>query len=90
MTKTLFLQPPSFDGFDGLKGVLKRRQDAFVRNLAAQMLTYALGRPVRDADEPAVAAVVAALKADGYRYSALVRGVATSYPMLYRKNGEGG
>jgi hypothetical protein len=79
----------SFVGFDGLKDVLKRRQDEFVRNLASQMLTYALGRQLRDTDEPAVSATVAALKADGYRFSALARGVATSFPMLHRRNATG-
>lgn len=76
----------TFDGFDGLKAVLLRRQDEFVRNVASQMLTYALGRHVRDADEPAVTAIATAAKADGYRYAALVRAVANSYPMLHRRN----
>lgn len=79
----------TFVGFDGLKGVLKRRQDQFVRNLVSQMLSYALGRHLQDSDDLAVNAIIATMKQNGYRYSALVRGVATSFPMLHRRNANG-
>ncbi|MBI3856398.1 MAG: DUF1592 domain-containing protein [Planctomycetes bacterium] len=77
-----------FEGVAGLKQVLLRSRDAFERNMIEQMLAYALGRDVRDSDECAIRAIKAALEKNGHRFSTMVLGIATCFPMQYRKNGE--
>jgi mono/diheme cytochrome c family protein len=80
---------PSGETFAGpaeLRGFLLRKRDDFVNNLARQLLTYALGRPPGYEDEWAVQDVVAELKKGGCRFSALVAGVAKSYPFQHRRN----
>ncbi len=80
----------SFDGADGLKKLLLQRKDQFVRNLAGQMLTYALGRELDFPDEPTVEALAADLRKNDYRFSTLVLGVVRSYPFQHRKNTDAG
>ena len=75
-----------FRGVDGLRKVLREKQPQFVRNLAAQTLSYALGRELSYYDEPALDRIVAALKADQYRLSRLVIEVVQSYPFQHRKS----
>ena len=75
-----------FSGVQGLKQIVSQRRDPFVRNLAEQMLTYALGRELEDCDDCAVTAVVNNLKKNDQRFSALVLGVVDSYPFRYRRN----
>ena len=75
-----------FSGAPGLKQIILQRRDPFVRNLAEQMLTYALGRELEDCDDCAVSAIVANLKRNDDRFSALVQGVVDSYPFQHRRN----
>jgi hypothetical protein len=75
----------AFKGVDGLRNVLRAKQSKFVNNLAAQALTYALGRDLNYYDEPALQAITAALERDGYRFSTLIVEVAKSYPFQHRK-----
>ncbi|HWE01062.1 MAG TPA: DUF1592 domain-containing protein [Tepidisphaeraceae bacterium] len=75
-----------FHGVDGLKQILRARQDQFVANVATQMMTYALGRQLQYQDDLALADIVDSLKHDGYKFSTLIRGVAASRPFMYRKN----
>jgi hypothetical protein len=77
-----------FEGIAGLKQVLLRSRDAFVRNMIEQMMAYALGRDVVDGDECAVREIQAAVDKSGHRFSAMVIGVVNSVPMRYRKNAE--
>ena len=77
-----------FDGLPGLKQVLARTRDAFVRNMIEQMMAYALGRDVQDGDECAVREIQAAVAKADHRFSALVIAIAKSFPMQYRQNGE--
>ena len=77
-----------FRGAVELKAVLKGRQDAFVRNLVEQMLSYALGRDLGDLDEAAVLEAKAVLEKREYRFSALVSGVAQSLPFRWRRDEE--
>ncbi len=71
-----------FRGAEGLRAVLRPRRDAFARCLAEKMLTYALGRGLDRSDRRDVDHIVARLKADGYRFSALVLAVVESRPFL--------
>jgi hypothetical protein len=77
-----------FDGVAGLKEVLLRSRDAFERNMIEQMMAYALGRDVQDADECAVREIQAAVGKADHRFSAMVIAIAKSFPMGYRQNGE--
>lgn len=76
----------TFVGVPGLKQILLSRRDQFVRNLAEQMLIYALGRELEDCDDRAVTAIVADLKKNDYRFSALVLGVVDRFAFRHRRN----
>jgi hypothetical protein len=71
-----------FRGAEGLRAVLRTRQDAFARCLAEKMLIYATGRGLGRPDRRTVDQIVARLKSDGYRFSALVLAVVESHPFL--------
>ncbi|HLY09020.1 MAG TPA: DUF1585 domain-containing protein, partial [Planctomycetota bacterium] len=77
-----------FEGLAGLKAVLLRTAPAFERNLIEQMLSYALGRDIQDADECALREIQAAAGKDQHRYSSIVIGIVKSYPFRHRKNSE--
>jgi cytochrome c553 len=78
----------SFTGPAQLKQVILARKPQFVRNVAEQALTYALGRELQYYDECAVQEIVDRLSQDDYRFSALILGVVNSHPFQYRKNAE--
>ncbi len=73
-------------GVSGLKLVVLRHRDQFVRNLAEQMLTYALGRELEDCDDAAVTAITANLQKNDFRFSAAVMGVVDSFAFQHRRN----
>ena len=75
-----------FRGVDGLRTVLKSKQPQFVRNMAAQTLSYALGREVSYYDEPALKEITTALEQHEYRFSALILAVVESYPFQHRQS----
>lgn len=77
-----------FTGADGLKKIVWARRDQFLRGVAEQMLKYALGRELGDEDECAVREVTARMAKGEQRFSALVLGVAESYPFRYRRNAD--
>ncbi|HLY09286.1 MAG TPA: DUF1592 domain-containing protein [Planctomycetota bacterium] len=79
-----------FRGAAELKGVLRKKQDAFVRNLVDQMFSYALGRDLGDDDDAAVREAKAFLEKNEYRFSALAIGVAESLPFRWRRGDESG
>lgn len=76
----------AFVGFGGLKELLKTKEEAFLRNAAEQMLTYALGRDPAYFDEPALRTILADWKAKDARYSELVLAVVRSFPFQHRCN----
>ncbi|HEX8915445.1 MAG TPA: DUF1588 domain-containing protein, partial [Humisphaera sp.] len=73
------------DGVAELKKVLLDRKDDVVRNLAEQMLTYATGRRTDYFDEPTIRGTAEAAKANGYRFSEIVKGVVTSPAFKMRR-----
>ncbi|MCW5980372.1 MAG: DUF1592 domain-containing protein [Bryobacteraceae bacterium] len=73
-----------FDGPDQLKTALLDRKDDFVRNLAAKMLGYALGRGLTLEDYCTVEQIAEALAKDDYRAQTLIREVARSVPFRYK------
>ncbi|MDZ4797464.1 MAG: DUF1592 domain-containing protein [Bryobacteraceae bacterium] len=71
-----------------LKAILKTDRAAFAQCLTEKLLTYALGRGLDRTDRPAVQSISRRLAASGYRFSALIEGIAESLPFGNRR-GEG-
>ena len=67
-----------FAGPRDLKGVLKARQDEFVRCLAEKMLTYGLGRGVEYSDRCTVEDIAQAVAQNDYKFSSLILAVVHS------------
>lgn len=74
-----------FTGATELKQLVLQRKEQYVRNLAGQLLSYALGRELQDSDEWTVRQVAASTEKSGYRFSALVSGIVKSVPFQYRR-----
>jgi hypothetical protein len=74
-----------FNGVAGLEEGLLKRPEWFVNALTEKLLTFALGRGVEHYDAPAVRKIVQDAKAENYRLSALVVGIAKSTPFTMRK-----
>jgi mono/diheme cytochrome c family protein len=75
-----------FGDFAALRDLLvKERSEAFVRSLAASLLTYALGRGLEPYDKPAVAEIQARVTRSGMRARELVLAVVESVPFQMRR-----
>ena len=57
-----------------------------MRAYAEHLLTYAIGRHLREEDAPAVLKIAKFAAENGYRYSSLVTSVIKSDPFLYRES----
>ena len=66
------------DGVVGLRGMLVRYSDQFVRVVAEKLLTYALGRGVDEADMPTVRSIVRGAEPGRYQFSSIVLGIVKS------------
>ncbi len=83
---------PSGESFRGpaeLKKILLKGKDDFARCLTEKMLTYALGRGLEYYDHCATEEIAAALAANDYKFSTLLRGVVHSRPFLMRRAAAG-
>jgi hypothetical protein len=69
--------------------LLENGRDAFARELAEKLLTYALGRGLERYDRPALAAIQARLPAHNYRFSQFVIEIVNSLPFQMRSAHEG-
>ena len=72
------------DGVSELERGILERPELFVMALTEKLMTYALGRPIREADGPAIRRIVRDASADGYRFSDLISGITRSTPFLMR------
>jgi hypothetical protein len=70
-----------------LRQALVRRPEVFVQTLAEKMLVYAIGRGLTTDDMPVVRKIVRHAAGEGYRFSALVRGIVSSAPFQMRVAG---
>ena len=70
------------NGPDGLKNVLKSRE-TFIRTLSENLLTFSLGRGLEYFDKCAVDEICRELKANDFRFSALLNGVVNSKPFRF-------
>jgi hypothetical protein len=78
----------TFDGVSGLRTALLGRPEPFVGTLTEKLLTYALGRGVTYADEPAVRQIRRTAAADNYRFPSLIAAIAESAPFQMRRAGQ--
>jgi hypothetical protein len=69
-----------------LTRVLLQRPVPLVRNFAANLLAYAMGRRVEYYDQPSIRAIVRAAEADDYRMSSFILGVVRSDPFQMRRS----
>ena len=77
---------PQFDGVSGLEKALLDRPDMFVGTLTEKLLTYSLGRVVDYYDAPAVRTIVRYARAEDFRFSSLIVGIARSKPFQMRRS----
>ena len=70
----------AFDGPAGFKAALMEKPEEFVRGFIEHLLSYALGRKLEIFDLPTVQEIQSAAAKDGYRFSAIIRGIVESHP----------
>jgi hypothetical protein len=75
----------AFSGAAELKRLLRADERKFVRNLAANLLTFALGRGLDYYDEPALDEIVEKTLKGGSRFSTMVKAVVESTPFRLRR-----
>jgi len=78
------------DGVVALRNAILARPDVFVTTMTEKLFVYALGRGVEPHDMPAIRRIVRDAAKDGYRFSALVRGIVQSAPFRMRTKPEQG
>jgi hypothetical protein len=72
-------------GPSALREAILARPEIFVGTVTEKLMTYALARGLEPEDMPAVRGIVRAAAKDGYKFSALVLGVARSVPFQMRE-----
>jgi hypothetical protein len=70
----------TFTGSAELKSILGANRNAFAECLTEKLMIYALGRGLEGYDRAATRKIVAALAANGYRFSSLINGIVDSGP----------
>ncbi len=75
----------TFNGPMQLIQILKSHKQDFCRAFTEQMMTYALGRGLKESDRCVVREVTDRVGASGYRFSNLVTEIVTSDPFRLRK-----
>ena len=75
----------TFDGPDGLQGLLLERPDDLVGTITEKLMRFALGRSLEYYDMPEVRAVVRAASVENYRWSSIILGVIESTPFQMRR-----
>jgi hypothetical protein len=75
-----------FEGVAGLEQALLRRPELFTGVMTEKLLTYALGRGVETYDAPAVRGILRKARAENFRFSSLILGIAESTPFQMRRS----
>ena len=78
----------SFSGPQGLKSLLVKDSEPFVRGTVEKLMTYALGRELDARDQPAVREIMRSTEANGYRFWDLLVAVVRSVPFQMRQTQE--
>lgn len=76
----------AFDGPDGLRDILMRKQEMFVQTFTERLLTYALGRGTESYDAPVIRRIVKDAAAGGTRWSDVIVGIVSSKPFQMIKS----
>jgi mono/diheme cytochrome c family protein len=69
-----------FQGITGLRQLVASHRDDFARTFTQKLLAYAIGRSLDAHDQPAVRQIARTAAVQGYRWSSIIVGVATSTP----------
>jgi len=75
----------AFEGPEGLRAVLRDKEDAFAACVADKLLTFALGRGLERYDRRTVKAIARTIAREDYRFSALVTEIVRSLPFQRRR-----
>ena len=67
-----------------LKKYLLRNKELFLKNMSRKLMGYALGRKIYYYDYYIINKMVASLKENNYRFSAMVREIVTSYQFQHK------
>jgi hypothetical protein len=70
----------TFEGIAGLRNLLVKHKDDYVRTVTEKLLAYSIGRGVEYYDLPAIRKIARESAARDYRWSSLVLGVVRSAP----------
>ncbi|MDN5212904.1 DUF1592 domain-containing protein [Fulvivirgaceae bacterium BMA12] len=76
----------TFNGPADLKIILREEKEAFARNIAVKMLSYALGRSVLFTDEPALRALESCLLENDFHTEKFIIALVKSYPFRFKIN----
>ena len=82
----VFPDGTQFQGLAGLKAVVLRNPEQFVRTVTEKLTTYALGRGLEYYDMPAIRQIIQEASRDEYRWSSLVLGIVESLPFQMRSS----
>ncbi|MCI0744467.1 MAG: DUF1592 domain-containing protein [Verrucomicrobia subdivision 3 bacterium] len=82
-TRAKVLDSSEFEGIEGLRDyLLTQRRDAFLKQFCRKLLGYALGRGVQLSDGPLINEMLAQLKTNDHRVSAVVEAIVLSKQFL--------
>jgi uncharacterized protein DUF1592/uncharacterized protein DUF1588/uncharacterized protein DUF1585/uncharacterized protein DUF1595/uncharacterized protein DUF1587/cytochrome c len=70
----------TFEGITGLRDLLIKHKDDYVRTVAEKLLTYGMGRGIEYYDLPAIRKIARESAATDYRWSSLILGIVRSTP----------
>jgi hypothetical protein len=83
------LDGESIAGLAGLRALLLKQPELFVRTVTEKLLAYALGRGLQYFDQPTVRRIVRDAAARDYRWSAVILGVIESPAFQMRRTKRG-
>ena len=74
----------------GLKEILMKKKEAYLRSITEDMLACALERGIRPGDTAAINAIVAATGKDGYRTQPWLTDITRTCAFRHRRNADPG
>ena len=81
---TALVDGTRLNGVVELREALLKRPEIFLRTMTENLLTYALGREVTDADMPTVRAILRGASASDFHFSSLILGIVNSQAFQMR------
>ncbi|HZF29278.1 MAG TPA: DUF1592 domain-containing protein [Gammaproteobacteria bacterium] len=82
--KSTLVDGTTVDGLQGVRDMLLRNPELFVRAFTEKLMMYALGRNVQYYDAPAVRAIVREAAKQNFAFSSVVSGIVESVPFTNR------